>query len=297
MKNLMAEPLVRWGAALSFLAFLAGCKGCTVVPKQEDSPREPIPETREPHPPKADAGSYRHIFLEILQNKALPRSAQRLAQAQSFHYESDASELRIMGPSASPLGSYRIMQGLKKSGINIQTPHGDSDLKTREIAELLCKEQKYDSCSTNTMHRRKFDFAHEHDSPFQAFTEAIVTHDPKALIVQLHGFETSKRSFGPERRARMILSTGHDSRALRAALASLRIDNDPTILVYGVTTQELGATRNAQAGLLKALGKGRFLHIETSLAFREKLQSDRKERDFLDRIIRTVKKKYDEQAH
>jgi hypothetical protein len=293
----MKNALVRWGAALSFLTFLAGCKGCTGVPKQEDRPREPIPETRDPHPPQTDAGSYRHIFLEILQTKALPRSAQRLAHAQSFQYESDASELRIVGPSASPLGSYLIRQGARKSGINIQTPHGESDLKTREIAELLCQEQKYDSCSTNTMHRRRFDFAHEHDSPFQAFTEAIVTHDPKALIVQLHGFETSKRSFGPEQRARMILSTGHDSRALRAALASLQLDHDPTILVYGVTTHELGATRNAQAGLLKTLGKGHFLHIETSLEFRKKLQRDRKERDFLDRIIRTVKKKYDEQAH
>lgn len=293
----MKKALVHWGAVLSFLAFLAGCKGCTVVPKQEGSPREPRPETRDPLPPKADAGIYRNIFLEILQNKAVPRSAHFLAQDHPYHYESHASELRIIGPSSSPHGSYLIMQGVKKSGINLQTPHGESDLKTREIAELLCKEQKYDSCSTNTMHRRKFDFAHEYDSPFQAFTEAIVTHDPKALIVQLHGFETSKRSYGPEQKARMILSTGHDSRALRSALASLRIDNDPTILVYGVDTQELGATRNAQAGLLKALGKGRFLHIETSLAFREKLQSDRKERDFLDRIIRTVKKKYDEHAH
>lgn len=263
------------------LLFLAGCKGCTVIPKPDD----PAP------------ASYRGFFLDVLKTRTLPRSIHPLGQSEAYRYESDARELKIIGPPASRLGTYLISQSSQRNGINLQAPHGDSDLKTREIVELLCQEQSYDSCSINTMHRRSFDFAHEPDSPFQEFTEAIVTNDPTALIVQLHGFESGKRKNGPEQKARMILSTGPDSRALRAALASLHLDQDPSILVYGVTTQELGATRNVQAGLVRRMGRGHFLHIETSLAFREQLQNDRKERDFLDGIIRAVKKKYAEKIN
>jgi hypothetical protein len=277
----MKKLMLRWGAASSFLLFLAGCKGCTVIPK----PDETAP------------ASYRGFFLEVLKNRTLPRSVHAFRQGETYRYESDARELKIMGPPASRLGTYLISQSSPRNGINLQAPHGDSDLKTKEIAELMCQEQSYDSCSINTMHRRSFDFAHESDSPFQEFTEAVVIHDPNALIVQLHGFESSKRKNGPEQKARMILSTGQDSRALRAALAELRLDQDPGILVYGVTTQELGATRNVQAGLVRRMGRGHFLHIETSLAFREKLQNDRKERDFLDGIIRAVKKQYAEKIN
>lgn len=274
----MKSFMIRGGAAFSFLLFLAGCKGCTVIPKTDDTA----------------PGSYRGLFLDVLKNRTLPRSAHALGQGEGYRYESDARELKIVGPPSSRLGTYFISQSSQRNGINLQAPHGDSDLKTKEIAELMCQEQSYDSCGINTMHRRSFDFAHESDSPFQEFTEAIVTNDPHALIVQLHGFESGKRKNGPEQQARMILSTGQDSRALRAALASLHLDKDPSILVYGVTTRELGATRNAQGGLLRRIGRGHFLHIETSLAFREQLQNDRKERDFLDGIIRAVKKQYDE---
>ena len=105
-----------------------------------------------------------------------------------------------------------------------------------------------------------------------------------------------KEKGGKEQNARMILSIGDENTPLLAALKSLGLDKDPTILVYGQGTRDLGATGNVQRQLIQQLGKGHFLHIEMAPTVREKLASNQTDRDFLNKIIREVKKKYDEKS-
>lgn len=235
---------------------------------------------------------YYPLFVSVLKDRMLPRSLLKDGKSQDYKFISDASSFQMIGPKQSKLGSYRFASKSAENGIHIQTPHGESDLETRKIAELLCLEQGYESCSTNTWHRRSFDFAHEAQSPFQTFTRAIVDQDSDALIVQLHGFETSKRRGSREQNARIILSAGNESAVLTSALKELKLDQDPGILVYGEGTRALGATSNAQKLLMDSIGKGHFLHIEMSLPLRKRLAVDRKERDKLNDIIREVKKKF-----
>ncbi|MBC7531265.1 MAG: hypothetical protein H7318_06775 [Oligoflexus sp.] len=243
-----------------------------------------------------DPDHFYPVFMMALKDRTLPKSTLRDAKGQIYQFISDASSIQMIGAKQSNLGSYRISTGTGVSGIHLQTPHGESDLQTRKIGELLCIEQSYESCATNTWHRRSFDFAHETISPFQTFTRAIVSKDPKALIVQLHGFEGGKRRGVREQNAKMILSIGSDSALLQAALKALHLDQDPSILVYGEGTRDLGAMRNAQRQLISSVGKGHFLHIEMSLPLRERLASDRKEREQLNDIIREVKKKFYDEA-
>lgn len=173
-------------------------------------------------------------------------------------------------------GLYWLRNDQWGRSIHLQAPHRYSDIYTGEITELLCLEQAVQSCSFNLTHRREFDFAHEPGSAFQEFVAAILDHDQDALIAQLHGFARENRSGNREQYADIILSGGdlEAGSKLQSLAQQSDLDRRFKVLVFGASTEELGATVNVQNQLIRSRGSGRFLHVELSYQFRRQLLND-----------------------
>lgn len=167
-----------------------------------------------------------------------------------------------------------------RSALVLQAPHGDSDRHTEEIAERLFFQTSVLAVAVNSLPRwavdrwgRSADLAARPDSVLLAFTLALTARYPRAVVVQLHGFEASKRETQTAAAADLIISDG--TRQPSAELTSVRdclAEIAPErVLLYGDDVFELGGTLNAVGRAIHDAGAGRFLHIEMNLTFRERL--------------------------
>ncbi|NRA67553.1 MAG: hypothetical protein HRU19_23940 [Pseudobacteriovorax sp.] len=239
---------------------------------------------------QAEPRKIKHIseLNEILsQNLSKAHFGFRQFSWQEVH---QSSILDVKSCKECNLGNYRIRSGGVGRSIAIQIPHRYSDLMTFPIGYRLCQMLDVQACGFNTSHRRSFDFAHHELSPFQDFTKALLSHDPDMLIVQIHGFRQSKRNtdFRPE--THIILSGGAKKEAwwIEKGLKMINLHRDPRIKIFGRDTSELGGTTNKQNVLMRALGKGRFLHIELSFTYRQRLLYDARELFKLKQIIHAM---------
>ena len=156
----------------------------------------------------------------------------------------------------------------------LQAPHSFADKYTRQLARQLFAEGPFLAAGWNTVRRQQVDAAHKQQHTFSLFTCAAVSAFPQIYVVQLHGFSTEKRETAPGRAADLILSNGSPfpNRGFRQAARQFA-EHFPTeqISLYPTQVQELGATTNAQAKLLRQMGSDRFLHLELSEPFRKRL--------------------------
>jgi hypothetical protein len=157
----------------------------------------------------------------------------------------------------------------------IQAPHSFADLQTRQLAAALFLGGDFRAAAWNTVHRKRADVAHIEASFFNAFTRAFIDvgYD-QAVVCQLHGFASDKRSTDAGRRSDLIVSNGsrspsfwlyHTARQFRAAFPHLDVRLYPDEVV------ELGGTTNRQARVLRQAGLGRFLHLEMGVKLRKEL--------------------------
>lgn len=162
----------------------------------------------------------------------------------------------------------------------LQAPHGDTDRHTDEIAERLFFQAFAVAMAVNTLPRwavdrrgRPADLAARPDSVLLAVTLALIRRYPHGVVVQLHGFEAAKRETQVATLADLIISDGtrRPSPELRSVRDCLTGVAPGRVLLYGEDVFELGGTLNAIGRAIRDAGAGRFLHIEMSLPFRERL--------------------------
>ena len=178
-------------------------------------------------------------------------------------------------------------------GIVLQAPHSFADQFTRNVALRMDRDGEFAAVAWNTINRKQVDVAHEIRHPFSAFTRALVRSHPGAFVIQVHGFAQQKRSSAAGATADLIISNGTRSpeRFVRktAVLMQSNIEFGETHL-FPISVQELGATTNVQAELLRQNGSRRFMHFEMSRPLRTRLVVNQRIRDsFLSTLTDAIK--------
>lgn len=167
----------------------------------------------------------------------------------------------------------------------LSAPHQFRDLHTGRIAALLMEEMEVRGLAVNTAPRDLkvegrgglSDLADLDLTHFNAFHVAFLRAHPAGRVVQLHGFAQEKRRTEAGRRADVILSSGSADPGegvprIAACLSAMGL----TALVFPREVEELGGTTNATLAALRLAGapNGSFVHVEMSVATRERLRKD-----------------------
>lgn len=252
---------------------------------------------REYVPPSADElGQCEQLFVRTLEG---PRDEALQTEWQTVGWilrqlTIDGQELWAIyeaAPYQRGWGFYLICPE-RLPGLVVEAPHSFADELTRELALQLFSEGKLAACAWNTVRRDRIDVAHSSAHPFSAFTQALVQTQPQAYIMQLHGFAQEKRKSRVGATADMIISNGdgYPEPWVRKA-AVLMQSHFPygRVRLYPQEINELGATTNVQAEILRQHDSDRFIHFEMSRPLRNKLTSDVEARRlFLKNLQRAV---------
>jgi hypothetical protein len=186
-------------------------------------------------------------------------------------------------------GAYAFRTGPATSDV-VQAPHEYYDLGTGPLAAELfaCAPEgrRPRAFATNTAHRYRglpgekegegehpADVAHNPDHLFQVVTDALARTYPGVRVVQLHGFAEQKHPVRAGVTAVVSAGSGTPSRWSRQVLGRLSPVLGDGVRLYPEQTRWLGGTRNAQARLLQAYPRSRFLHLELSPRVRKDLTS------------------------
>lgn len=177
----------------------------------------------------------------------------------------------------------------------LQAPHAYFDRGTGEIALRIFLEAPDAAAPraffTNTAQRFRgrpgerrsdrdhpADVAHAKDSFFQAATRGFLEAEPRARIIQLHGFaaETVAAAAGGGASAPdVIVSAGGPSTAdVRSVTSALSAALPFPVRTYPDEIDILGGTTNVQRRLVARSRGARFLHLETSAKLRDQLLQD-----------------------
>ena len=174
------------------------------------------------------------------------------------------------------------------SNLVVQAPHRFFDRDTDVIARLLFEEGGYRAAAWNTVPRWSAgggirgaaDTQATTSSAFVAFARALHRAEPMTTIVQIHGFSPDKRSTPEGRRAGVIVSQGTTAPApwFRLLTAALTIRFPGAVACFPRRVEELGALSNTTAATLRELGSDRFVHLELSPRWRDRLIHDHRQR-------------------
>jgi hypothetical protein len=204
---------------------------------------------------------------------------QRISQNNVSFFQETADSLKGRG-------LFSIRQSADVRPWLLQAPHATSDKYTGEIAALLFDENQIKAAMWNTVSRktkinnlttRSADMAHLTGTYWQAVTESFARYQSTGRIIQLHGFDQSKRQSAAGQNSEIILSAGHRHPPswVKQVADCLRQSLGTKISLYPDDVKELGATTNVQVQLLKNLGFKGFLHIEMSRLMRENLLNNK----------------------
>lgn len=170
-----------------------------------------------------------------------------------------------------------VLRPKSASRIVLQMPHSFSDQRTREIGMHFFYEGSFAAACWNTVPRKIVDVAHVVEHPFSAFTRAMARYRPDLYFVQIHGFDPSSRKTAENRVADLIVSNGNDAPESMVRKTSVLMESAFPFLqvrLYPAQIQELGATTNVQAELLRQLGSRQFIHFEMSRTLRTRMAND-----------------------
>lgn len=182
-------------------------------------------------------------------------------------------------------GAYLLRKGSDLSPVALVAPHRGADRHTGTIVQLLMAEHRFGAAAWNSAPRRASaacphagDVAREPTHYITAFSLAFAHQYPRGRIVQIHGFDGKNRQSLDAGKADFILGDGtaNPPRILRdVADCLIREFPDRPVRVYGIDSDELGATTNRQGRALRRAGFAGFTHIEISPGMREQLVGDR----------------------
>ena len=162
-------------------------------------------------------------------------------------------------------------------GLVLQAPHRYADRYTGHVALRLFEDGQFGAAAWNTVPRKIVDVAHTLEHPYAAFTRALLRVHPDVYIVQVHGFAQDKRRTVAGAAADLIVSNGSyaPERFVRRLAVTLQSEFAyGQVQLFPVDVQELGATTNVQAEILRQAGSQRFLHLEMSQPLRLRLVND-----------------------
>ena len=197
----------------------------------------------------------------------------------------DSGQLTLVVEQASQRAGRGFFVLRAGAPVMLQIPHAFYDELTREIGVSVFKRGHFSAAAWNTVPRKfeqngqviNADMAHLTNTYFIAFSRAFARHYPQGNIVQLHGFDQSKRNSSTAASAAAIISNGSGSASplLKKITVDLQQKTKLNILVYPDDVRELGATTNTVAADLRDIGFTQFTHIEMSRSFRERLKRSR----------------------
>lgn len=176
-------------------------------------------------------------------------------------------------------GLFAFNRGAERGNV-LQVPHSFRDLRTREIGLALFDEGAFRAAAWNTVPRSASgaslkspaDMAHQPASYFSAFTRALARSMQSLRVLQLHGFDATRRKGA----AAAIISNGSrfSDDALRGFARCLERRSGFRSAVFPDEINELGGTRNAQAAIVSRRVGQRFIHLEMDRDLRERLVTD-----------------------
>lgn len=206
--------------------------------------------------------------------------------------------VREAGHARRGAGAYLVRADAPPAGsaILLQAPHVYFDVGTGGIAAAIFfapdAPPALRGFFTNSIHRYQAepgarvaqdenpaDVSHAPDHLFQSATRAVLSGDAPtvgtAAIVQIHGFDGERYADDPAATAELVVSAGRRdgstpaSSRVASALGALGF----TVVRFPEDTRELGATKNVQGELARALGV-EFVHLELAAPLRQRLRRD-----------------------
>lgn len=241
-----------------------------------------------------------NVFVALFRGESPVKIAEQLAALHLVLYrfeEEGADLLCVAEQNGHKKGrGFYLFRSAKAGRPVLEAPHGLSDLHTDEIGFRMFTEGMLHAAAFNTLPRNYVadgasvdaDMAHLPDSYFNAFTRAFVRTAPDGVLIQLHGFEKSKRKSGKGAKSDLIVSSG-SRRAFEPArlFANCLKQKFPfTTSLYPDDISELGGTTNSQAAIMLEKRRHGFVHIEISRKLRMQLKDDAQvRRKFLDCLI------------
>ena len=269
-----------------------------LLTSQKDISFEPIAQERYQHAKALFSGLFNMPETEskTLPVAELPDSLNALAQAAGFcqqwlrvtHMKQEHLVLLLMErkETAKGQGAYLFAMNRPLKFV-IQTPHQYFDYKTGHLALQLFFDQNLRAIALNTVHRKQTDqsdLAHQENSLFSAFAEALPHQNSERYLLQIHGFSKKNRRTPEGKKADIILSNGSrtPSTFLTKAQARMTQKTGFKTYLYGADIDELGGTQNSSLAILANNNQQRhFIHIELSAETRKKLRLARAEREAL----------------
>lgn len=198
-----------------------------------------------------------------------------LAKQQGSYASAKLKEWSTLRSVDDDLDMWHVLMSNTGGKLFIQAPHQFSDRFSGEIALAATSHSKQaNALFLNAQHRKEIDYSREPNSILTQLTQVYLQNNKMtAGIVQLHGFERTKRKSAIAQSANFIISSGNKRSlsmplALQQCLVSHGFEN---VLVYGREVDELGATKNPVKKQVYQLQSTRFVHIEMSLEQRKAL--------------------------
>lgn len=238
-------------------------------------------------PDSAQLSAARSLFATAL-DRATPTRLQQMASPAAFQaHLVDAQWQGVVLKEAEGQCEGRgiyLVRSKATLPLAITAPHRGSDRHTGTLASQLFAESGAAAAAWNSAPRKPsadcphaIDLAKAEDHPFTAFAVSFAQHYPSGRVVQLHGFDRTKRTDAGGRDSGVILSNGttEPDEALLDLADCLSIALAPLpVRVFPLETGELGALTNTQGTALRDVGFAGFLHIEMDLDLRLALTQD-----------------------
>ena len=236
-------------------------------------------------PSRAEIARVEALFSRLFNGERSPTLIAAWAEAGFEVLSLDSGQLTLVVEQASQRTGRGFFVLRAGAPVMLQIPHAFFDELTREIGVNVFKRGNFSAAAWNTIPRKfekngqviNADMAHLTNTYFIAFSRAFARHYPQGNIVQLHGFDQSKRNSSTAAFADVIMSngSGNSSPLLKKIAVELQQKTKFNVLVYPDDVRELGATTNTVAADLRDIGFTQFTHIEMSRGFRERLKRSR----------------------
>lgn len=302
--------LFLWGGMMSIQTSHASCGMSDIqeihtikslsalLRSQKNTPFEPIDQARYQHAKVlfSELFNTTNSNAKALTKHSLPDELNTLIALAGFcqqwltikHQKHDHHLLLLMEREhiASGQGAYLFAMNNPLKFV-IQAPHQYFDLSTGRLALQIFLEQNLRAVALNTVHRHQTDqsdLAHQTQSLFSAFAEALPYQNSERYLLQIHGFSKKHRRTAAGKEADIIISNGSRSPSPFLVNAKARMSQNTAFktYLYGIDIDELGGTQNSSlASLANINQQHHFIHLELSSATRKHLKSSHAQRSAL----------------
>lgn len=188
--------------------------------------------------------------------------------------------VREKSGTKSGKGAFAFRRTPSAAGRVLMVNHRTDDAHTGVIsADLFDRYPQFDAIGWNTISRTLADMTDLPIAPVTAFAQAFADTFINGLYIQPHGFTNNTDDGGTARttvagqNARFILTAGVAAAPTYiTSLDSELVSRGFTqVYTYSGEVTELGATLNEQGKAMRAIGRGRFCHIEMARIVRDSM--------------------------